>query len=349
MTEDFITEAVLKRDLFSETHKGYFAGDPGRQIIRRIVTASPLWTRPIAWTLAKREIAALRAVKAVPGVTQFIATDRHGLFRTWTEGAPLHLARPGDRAWYLSAFRLLRALRRAGLTHNDLAKPQNWLMAPDGSATVIDFQLASRHRGRGQLFRWMAYEDFRHLLKQQRAFAPELVTPTGQRLLARRSWPSRLWRATVKRVYNAVTRRLLNWSDAEGTFDRLDHEGPAIVAAAKASPGVRDIVLTVFPLPGKGVGLYAFVETAPGTDARAVAQAVRADYVQCVNALPRTDAGATRLDLLELVAMNRMPELQAQLVADPELVPVMRAIADARLNFSDRRVNRLEPVAPPPP
>lgn len=349
MTQDFITEAVLKRDLFSETHKGHFAGDPGRQVIRRIVTASPIWTRPIAWTLAKREIAALRAVKAVPGVTQLIATDRHGLFRTWTEGAPLHLARPGDRTWYLSAFRLLRALRRAGLTHNDLAKPQNWLSAPDGSATVIDFQLASRHRRRGAIFRWMAYEDFRHLLKQQRAFAPNLLTPTARRILDRRSWPSRVWRATVKRVYNAVTRNLLNWSDAEGTFDRLDHEGPAIVAAAKAFPGVRDIVLTVFPLPGKGVGLYAFVEVTPGTDAKGVAQAVKADYVQCVAALPRADSGAVRLDLLELVAMNRMPELQVQLAADPELVPVLRPIADARLNFSDRRVNRLEPAALTPP
>ena len=41
----FQSEAVLKRDLFSETHKGHMADAPETPIIRRIVTASPWWTR----------------------------------------------------------------------------------------------------------------------------------------------------------------------------------------------------------------------------------------------------------------------------------------------------------------
>ena len=47
---------------------------------------------------------------------------------------------------------LARQMRRAGVTHNDIAKPQNWLMTPDGRAAVIDFQLATVHRRRGKLF-----------------------------------------------------------------------------------------------------------------------------------------------------------------------------------------------------
>ena len=127
---EFVPETVLKRDLFSETRKGHFAGDERSPIIRRIVSAAPFWSRPLGWVLARREIAVLRAVEGIEGVPQLHSVDRDGLYRSWTEGTPLHLARPADPAWYRDAHRLLREFRRRGVTHNDLAKPQNWLMTP---------------------------------------------------------------------------------------------------------------------------------------------------------------------------------------------------------------------------
>jgi len=345
---DFVSQAVLKRDLFSETHKGHLASAPDVAAIRRVVTAAPAWTRPVAWALARREIAALAAVSGIEGTPRLFGVDRDGLVRAWTEGAPLHLARPSDRQWYADAFRLLRALRRAGITHNDLAKPQNWLMTPDGRAAVIDFQLASRHRRRGRFFRLLAYEDFRHLLKQMRAFAPELMTPTARRILARRSLPSRIWMATGKKVYNAATRGLLRWSDGEGTHDRLDHEGPAIRQALASVAGVRDVALTTYPLPRKGVGIYAFVEAAEGVSREALEGAqdrlgeARADLVQAVPALPRAADGAPRLDILDLVAMNQIPALNALVGGDGALAATVTPIVAGRLNFSDRRIARHE-------
>jgi hypothetical protein len=337
----FVTDAVLKRDVFSETHKGHFEGAPAQAIIRRIVTASPWWSRPLAWLLARREIAALTALRGVKGTPQLISTDRHGLYRRWTEGAPLHLARPSEPDWYRDAFRLLRQMRRMGITHNDLAKPQNWLMGPDGSAEVIDFQLASRHRARGMLYRLMAYEDFRHLLKQMRAFAPGLMTPTGKRILARRSLPSRIWMASGKKIYNAVTRGF-GWSDGDGTGDRIEREGPAILAALKSAPGVRDVALTHFPLPKKGTGIYAFAEAPTLADPQTLAGLSSADLVQPVAALPRAADGTPRADLLSLIAMNQMSELDARLAGDSSLAEIVRPIAAGRLNFSDRRISRLE-------
>src|SRR5262245_62094480 len=256
---EFIPETVLKRDLFSETRKGRYAGR-SEPVIRRVVTAAPFWSRPVGWVLARREIAAMRAVDGVVGVPKLHSVDRDGLYRSWSEGTPLHLGRPADPAWYADAHRLLRDFRRRGVTHNDLAKPQNWLMTPDGRAAVIDFQLASRHRREGWLFRLMAYEDFRHLLKQKRAFAPELLSPTGRRVLARRSLPSRIWMASGKKLYNFVTRGFLRWSDGEGTHDRIDREGPGIIARLSSLAGVSEVALAPFPLPSKGVGIYAFVE-----------------------------------------------------------------------------------------
>ena len=41
-----------------------------------------------------------------------------------------------------------------------------------------------------------------------------------RRILATPSWLTRAWRATGKRLYVFVTRRLLGWRDREGAGDR---------------------------------------------------------------------------------------------------------------------------------
>lgn len=221
---EFQTEAVLKRDLLSEIHTGYLADRPARKVIRRVVTQTPIWTRPLARYLARREYASLKAIEgALTGVVPTpLGVDKAGHFRGWVEGQPLDVARPSNPEWFRDALRLLRILRRNRITHNDLAKPQNWLMTPDGRAALIDFQLAWRHRRMGPLYRFMAYEDFRHLLKQMHRYAPELMTPTARRIYHRRSWPNRVWRRSGKKIYTFVTRRLLHWADREGRGIRFD-------------------------------------------------------------------------------------------------------------------------------
>src|SRR5690606_20252902 len=132
---------------------------------------------------------------------------------------------------------------------------------PDRRAAVIDFQLTSVHRRRGKLFRIMAREDLRHLLKQKRAYAPNLLTATERRMLAQKALPARLWMATAKPLYNFITRRLMNWSDGEGTEDRMTREGALVRATLLEDPAVQDVVLCTYALPARGVGLYGFVET----------------------------------------------------------------------------------------
>ncbi|WP_419910202.1 serine/threonine protein kinase [Hoeflea sp.] len=347
---EFISDTVFKRDVFSETRAGHFADQPDTRVARRIVTASPLWSRPLAWFLANREIRALRAVSGIKGTPDIIDVDADGLFRSWTDGTPLHLARPESPVWYRDARRLLRDMRRRGITHNDLAKPQNWLMLADGNAAVIDFQLASCHRRKGRLFRIMAYEDLRHCIKQKRAFAPQLMTATERRILARKSLPSRIWMATGKKIYNLITRGLFSWSDGEGTGDRIDREGPAIMRALQGSAGISSVALALYPLPRKGVGIYAFVETQENAlDLAGLNESVAAinadaqiDLAQPVAALPRREDGAVRDDILRLIAMNQITELDAVLTREPELAATVRPIIDGRLNWTDRRISRLE-------
>ena len=337
----FVPETVHKRDIFSETISGTLEGVPDFPVVLRRLDGVPLYARPIAWFLARKEIKGLRAVQGIEGTPVLVRVDRTGLLRSWTRGTPLQLARPTDPAWYRDARRLLRDMRRAGVTHNDIAKPQNWLMTPEGRAAVIDFQLASVHRRRGALFRTMAREDLRHLLKQKRAYAPELLTPSEHRMLATKALPARLWMATGKRLYNYVTRRLMNWSDGEGTEDRITRDGPALIAALTAHDRVQGVALHTYALPAKGVGLYAFVET--DLDARdlvALAPDPKPELMQPVPALPRDPDGALRDDALSLIATNRLDELALLQADNPDLAAALRPIIAGRLNLTDRVLRR---------
>lgn len=332
----FVPVTVLKRDAFSETVSGHFQGQPDQRIAYRNLEDLPLWSRPIALLLARREARALRAVQGIEGCPVLVRADRRGILRLWSEGTPLHLAKPSDATFYRDAKRLLRQMRRQGVTHNDIAKPQNWLMTDDGRAAVIDFQLASVHRRRGLLFRTMAREDLRHLLKQKRAYAPDLLTPSEHRMLARKALPSRIWMATVKPLYNFVTRRLMNWSDGEGTEDRIERDGP-VIACALDRPDVTAHHICTFSLPGKGVGLYVFVESnADEAALRAPLPDGLIDHLHPVAHLPRTDDGKVDEALLALIAQNRLDEAEEHLKAYPERRDVAAPILSTRRNLTDR-------------
>lgn len=341
---DFFTSAILKRDVFSETRLGFFAGAPETRIVRRVVTASPWWSRPLAWLLARREIRSLKKIYGLNGVPQLIATDRQELYRLWTEGAPLHLARPDQSDFYRNAHKILRSMRRLGVTHNDLAKPQNWLMTPDGGAALIDFQLSSVHKRRGALYRYHAYEDFRHLIKQKQSFACHLMTPAERRILKRRSWPSSLWMLTGKKIYNFFTRTVFKWSDGEGTGDRLQLQGPFIRQQLKAHRSIRDVAFSLYSLPAKGIGLYAFVETdtADEKTIRNLLKGQKIELIQPVPALPRRKDGTVREDVLRLIATNQLTELDSLLTREPELGDLVKNMTAHRRNFTDRHMSGRE-------
>lgn len=341
ITARFVAETVHKRDIFSETISGTLDGIPDTPVVLRKLDTLPIYARPIAWALARKEIKGLRAVQGIEGCPTLLRVDKTGLLRSWTRGTPLHLAKPTDPAWYRDARRLLREMRRKGVTHNDIAKPQNWLMTPDGRAAVIDFQLATVHRRRGTLFRTMAREDLRHLLKQKRAYAPHLLTRSEHAMLTSKALPARLWMATGKRAYNFITRRLMNWSDGEGTEDRVERDGPALRAALIAHPDVTDIALSTYALPAKGVGLYAFVETTLDAATLAtLAPAPMPEQIQPVTCLPRAADGSPRMDALHLIAANRLDELAELQKNDPTLTKFLAPIIKNRLNLTDRVLRR---------
>jgi serine/threonine protein kinase len=301
----------------------------------------PWWSFIAARHFLGREARALQAIGAHGIAPALLFAGRRVLVRRWIDGVPLHIARPvGDRGYFRSARAALRKLHSTGYCHNDLAKEQNWLRGADGRAYLTDFQLSARLRGR--MFRVAAYEDLRHYLKHKRNYAPEALTATEKRILARKSWISLIWMATGKRVYIAVTRGLFRFTDREGGGPRLVNDAPMIAARLKNEARVRDVVVLAFPDRRMGTGLYAFVEGHAGATEKSVRDFVdqnigdkAPERLQMVEQLPRRADGSVRTEILQLIAMNQLDQVDQLIASETERRIVAKIIADRR-NLRDR-------------
>lgn len=227
---------LLKRDLLGVVrHVGAMGGV---DCVERDTRSAARGLRWVARRLAAREARALHALRHLPGVPRLVSWDGERLRRTWLPGVPLQAAGGVDPPYFREALRLLRRLHAAGLVHNDLAKEPNWLVGPDGRPALVDFQLAMRPRLRGRVFRMLARDDLRHLLKHKRTYCGTHLTARQRAILARRSPLAAAWARTAKPVYRFVTRRVLGWADREGAGDRGGRYGSTdSKSSAGASPG----------------------------------------------------------------------------------------------------------------
>ena len=209
---------LLKKDVFGQTT---VAGEgPGARVTRsaRPATTGLGW---LARRLLGREAAALAVLESLEGVPELVRAEPALLEREFIDGKPMQDARPRNVDYFNSASRLIRQMHRRGVAHNDLAKEPNFLVTAGGRPALIDFQLATVTRRRGRLFRVLAREDIRHLLKHKRTYCPEALTARERRILESPSWAARLWAAGGKPVYLFITRRLMGWQDREGAGDRV--------------------------------------------------------------------------------------------------------------------------------
>jgi len=339
------TEGVLlKRDVFSTVERGRFVGESGTvdAVLRRLDEV-PWWSFVLARHLFARERKALTLAKGLNAGPDLLWAGNRALVRGFINGVALHLAKPhGNVAYFRSAKRMMRRLHRAGITHNDLAKEQNWLVGHDGHCYVTDFQLAACFSSRSRLFRIAAYEDLRHLLKHKRTYAPEALTPKERKILARKSLFARIWLMTGKKVYRGITRGIFNFTDREGGGRRLVNDAPVLMEMIRRNPGVRDAAIVAFADRRTGVGLYAFVEAEqPALETQLQDELTSAkgpkppEHIQIVHALPRDAGGRPRTELLQLVAMNQLDLIEPMITSDSDRA-FLKDILDSRKNLRDR-------------
>jgi RIO-like serine/threonine protein kinase len=192
----------------------------GAAVVERDTRTARCGVGWLARRLAAHEAAVLRALLGAEQLPQLLDFDGAVVRRTYLPGTPLHRSPQPSREYFADALRVLRALHRAGVAHNDLAKEANWLVMPDGGAAIIDFQLALHSPKRTARFRRRAYEDLRHLLKHKHTYQPQHLTSRQRRLLATPTFGTRAWRALVKPLYRLVTRGLLRWPERSGANER---------------------------------------------------------------------------------------------------------------------------------
>jgi RIO-like serine/threonine protein kinase len=211
------TGRTLKRDYLGTVR---LESRGSEQVVTRTTDGVRFLLRPLARMLVRREAAALARLDGEPGVPVLLAAERDGLVRSYLSGQVMFVARPEARAYFRSASRLVRRIHRRGVVHNDLAKEANWLCLDDGSAGIVDFQIALVRSTRGRVFRLLAREDLRHLCKHKQHYLPIALTARERKLLATPSLVARAWRAVAKPVYNAFTRGVLGWRDRTGPEER---------------------------------------------------------------------------------------------------------------------------------
>ena len=188
----------------------------GVQMIRRDIRAARWWARIFARRAAAREARALAKLEGVDGVPPLLGWDGRELLRGYIAGQPMQQAQPREPSYYRDALRLLAQLHRHGIVHNDLAKEPNLLVRTDGRPALVDFQIAWTRGKRGRLFRLLAREDLRHLLKHKRTYCVHALSARQHAMLKTPAWHSRLWRATGKRLYKLIARRVFGYWDNEG-------------------------------------------------------------------------------------------------------------------------------------
>lgn len=209
---------LLKKDVFGQTVLVETAAGP---VICRDARAGSIPLRWLARRLLAREARALAVLDGLNGIPELHEVGTYSLTRQFLDGKPMQEAKPADLEYFHAAAKLLRQIHRRCIVHNDLAKEPNFIVALDGRPAIIDFQLSWFAPRRGRLFRILAREDVRHLLKHKRTYCPAHLTKREKLILQNPSLLARLWMTTGKPVYLFVTRRLMGWKDREGAGDRL--------------------------------------------------------------------------------------------------------------------------------
>ena len=335
---------LLKRDVFSTVERGRFRDSDGEvdAVLRRLDQV-PSWSFVLALHLFARERRALALARDLDVGPRLLWAGK----RAWCAASSMASRfiwpnRTATPLTFSSAKAALRRLHRAGICHNDLAKEQNWLRGTDGRAYVTDFQLAACFKTRSRLFRIAAYEDLRHLLKHKRSYAPEALTPSERKILARKSMVASVWLMTGKKVYQAVTRGLFNFTDREGGGRRLVNDAPVLMELIRKNPEVRDVAIVAFADRRVGVGLYAFVDA----DQISLEKQLRSElssangvkppeHIQVVHALPRDASGKPRTEILQLVAMNQVDLIEPMMRSDADR-EFLKDILEQRKNLRDR-------------
>lgn len=153
LEQNWVLETTLKRDFYAATgvYRPADATSTGVRLLLKIyhtdALAKVIPLRSLGRLLCWREALYLRRLAHVDGVPRYWGRfGESGLIREFLPGRNLreHLRVAGrpDSSFFPKLSAILDAVHARGVAHNDLSKPENILVSPDGSPVLIDFQIA---------------------------------------------------------------------------------------------------------------------------------------------------------------------------------------------------------------
>jgi predicted Ser/Thr protein kinase len=220
---------LLKRDFYAVTGVFERADDapddgPPRQVLVKVYHTDPLGIIPLRSLgrfLCRRETDRLRQLDGIAGVPRLLAFyGDSGFIREFIPGCNLReysRSAQVDADFFPSLRAILAEVHARGVSHNDLSKPENILVTPDGRPVLIDFQISTRVVSMERplrrllsrrLVRFMQRVDHYHLAKLHTRRRP-LDFTDDQRAALNRKGIILTMHGWVRRPYRAIRHLVL--------------------------------------------------------------------------------------------------------------------------------------------
>jgi predicted Ser/Thr protein kinase len=187
---------LKRRDIEAHTtrviHRGrgmqssvYLVEIDGQRAAVKDYAAAPVWFRNLAAPLLlRREWKALKALEGTPGVPRaYGRPDARSMAMEYLEGTPLDTFGKGELApeVFPRVQQVIDEIHARGVSHCDLKRRSNLLLAPDGKIYLIDFAAAVvGKRPLAPFSNWlqkqMAFVDDKSVPRLKKFVAPELLT-----------------------------------------------------------------------------------------------------------------------------------------------------------------------------
>ena len=206
--------SILKEDIFGSIVHGRVNGQ--EVICRNYSEARNFVAGFIARILAKNESNILSKSASIDKnkVPVILFSGKGFHCRSYIPGKALSSNPQNASSYYDKARELVNELHHNGIIHNDLEKPQNWIVNEQGDPAIVDFQLSLFFNNRSnKLFSIGKQEDIRHLYKNKKRYCCEGMTVEELENADKKHLLSILVMRYIKPIYNFVTRKIMNYSD----------------------------------------------------------------------------------------------------------------------------------------
>lgn len=204
---------TLKIDMFSIVYLAHYEGNT---VIIRDLKVKNKFNQIIAKLLNRNEVKILQKINSLnsPNLPKLIHSTPTYTIRTYLSGTPINQSTTKlNEGFYTKALELVQTMHQIGIVHNDLEKPENWIIMDNGEPGLIDFQLAKYFPKKTFLFKLLKQVELRHIIKSKKRFCSSPLNTAELNILNNRGKIHTFILRYLKPMYNFITRKLFNYSD----------------------------------------------------------------------------------------------------------------------------------------